>query len=1059
MKYESVMMLVHMESPYDIYRKMRPQYFSDTVVTYKAELTKEVFKHEMDKLSNDMKQDQFENFATSLAHRFITPNIVPQTGPTGGGDGKTDAETHPVADKIAEKWYIADGGCKSPEKWAFAMSCKEDWKGKVKGDVDKVAKLGRGFTKIYFCSNRQIRSADRKAAEADLKSKYGIEVIILDQDWFVSKVFEDKCIDIAVKELGLSQQYAEIREIGPNDLKRQKRLAEIEEKISNNTSEDCIDTEYVDIVLESAILSRELELSPSIIRGRLVRAENISKQYGTPQQLYKAIYQRGWTEYYWLKNPDKTYQCYLKLKAMIDQEVNVDRIENLLNLYNLLETASALSLFKDDITIKGEENYLKNLYKVLENDQFHQSSFLYLRICLLEMAIIRMSDDEDALNDLLDKLSKALEKATAHIDIPFETHYTIIEMIGQNIVDNEKFEDFVDHLSDILSSRQQDITASNVQMERGFQNLQKKNYVQAIRHLGQCVSLYAKEPTKADYVRACGYLAQAYLGQDLLYAAKVMLMKAVAMLLHKIEITGSSDHLLITVLSELCHLSIRSGQIINFLMAYERREVFLNLSPEYHDQQYVEQRAVNENMLASRFLAGSIDDEPYTKLPAILERLGMVVPVDVLYHKLGYPEKISDEFKQLMQDCPDWDKKMREIIESPEFLYANSISDDKTKLESLINGCRFVVSFDSDYKLQVYSELLLAFMESFISTASFKDFAMAASQIHFDVVKVTEGKSEIVQGSSSSEYVFKVNPDTINDKEAWEAYSKYLALFFTQNAQSRGLGQLFKDKQIKEKFMSRLSVMMMYENDIRALYGDDFKNTINDWISPNDACYPFKGNDDLSTPFEKNKGVQANHVVSSIIDYPLWDKAKWQGCGFLFTRDYSEPPIIMFLFKNMVEGKKIFEGWTKLYKNRNLGLRLAVILGVNKNRPAWYKVHVSQDLRERMKDEEGRYVVQTSRFQQMTPSTTQNMDTFRALYHKYGYCRLSACGISDDNQMQINDPQERFMGEIKVSNIVFREAWQIGTNDEDCCCILQDDDPIIPVAHASDAPVLQLRKS
>lgn len=44
---------------------MRPQYFSDTVVTYKAELTKEVFKHEMDKLSNDMKQDQFENFATS----------------------------------------------------------------------------------------------------------------------------------------------------------------------------------------------------------------------------------------------------------------------------------------------------------------------------------------------------------------------------------------------------------------------------------------------------------------------------------------------------------------------------------------------------------------------------------------------------------------------------------------------------------------------------------------------------------------------------------------------------------------------------------------------------------------------------------------------------------------------------------------------------------------------------------------------------------------------------------------------------------------------------------
>ena len=103
---------------YELYRHNRPWKFSDSKVVRKAELTKEVFQYQMDRLSNDMKQDQFENLTRSLALRFVTPNLIPQTGPTGGGDGKTDLETHPVADEITEKWYVADGGCRGSEKWA-----------------------------------------------------------------------------------------------------------------------------------------------------------------------------------------------------------------------------------------------------------------------------------------------------------------------------------------------------------------------------------------------------------------------------------------------------------------------------------------------------------------------------------------------------------------------------------------------------------------------------------------------------------------------------------------------------------------------------------------------------------------------------------------------------------------------------------------------------------------------------------------------------------------------------------------------------------------------------
>ena len=216
---------------YELYRHNRPWKFSDSKVVRKAELTKEVFQYQMDRLSNDMKQDQFENLTRSLALRFVTPNLIPQTGPTGGGDGKTDLETHPVADEIAEKWYVADGGCRGSEKWAVAISCKEEWEPKIKSDVAKIVKLNRDFTKILFFSNRLIKSKDRKDCEDTLKVTYGIPVTIFDQNWFVDRVFEDKCVNIAVKELGLSDDFVEIVDVGPNDLKRQKRLDEIEKII------------------------------------------------------------------------------------------------------------------------------------------------------------------------------------------------------------------------------------------------------------------------------------------------------------------------------------------------------------------------------------------------------------------------------------------------------------------------------------------------------------------------------------------------------------------------------------------------------------------------------------------------------------------------------------------------------------------------------------------------------------------------------------------------------------------------------------------------------------
>lgn len=91
--------------PYDFMRARRPELFSDSTTIYEPQITRELFDYHLESLTNRKQELQFEHFCRKLAEQEICPNLLPQTGPTGGGDSKVDAETYPVADAISERWY------------------------------------------------------------------------------------------------------------------------------------------------------------------------------------------------------------------------------------------------------------------------------------------------------------------------------------------------------------------------------------------------------------------------------------------------------------------------------------------------------------------------------------------------------------------------------------------------------------------------------------------------------------------------------------------------------------------------------------------------------------------------------------------------------------------------------------------------------------------------------------------------------------------------------------------------------------------------------------------
>jgi len=1041
----------HKPDIYKYYRELRPEKFSDSKVNYK--MPKEVFEFQLDQLSTYMKQDEFEEFTRQIVCRLITPNIIPQTGPTGGGDGKTDLETHTVSEDIATHWYVPNGGCHGEDKWAMAISCKAAWSPKIDNDVKNIVETGRGFTKILFFTNQAASSKQKATKQEKYKKDYNISVELYDRNWFVQSVYDNHCYEIAINTLNLSQEFIQnYKEEGPNDHKKRLALKELDERINQQSNTSGYDTQYIDDLLSAAILSREIEDAPVLIRGRFELALHESEKHGMSQQIYEIYYQQAWTTFYWFRNPDETFRLYCELKKLLKQDINVVRLEKLFNLYNILFTASLQNLFLDSIDIHAEKSYFTKLYKQLETDKDHTSSFLYLKICLLEIKLIYEKSTSDGIDNIIQKLSEAMTEAEHHLDIHFESHFEIIEKLGEYIDDNEHYEDMLDKLSEILIQRNQGIDAADIQLRRGLQNIEKERYVEAIRHLGQCIQPFQKEETRDELINSCGLLADAYAHMDLLYSAKLFYMKSLSLLFHKIEVIGSIDHILITVLMELCNLELRLGQIANFLLWFELMEIMVCPSRDFYSENYLQAKNRLDGMLAIRLANSDCSLSGYSILPDVLARLGLYVSQDTLLHALGHDDAVSQNFKDVLTAKADWETKMHEQLNSEIFLFNTYLATtDHLKMQTIIRGCTLSITSSTDYKMQIYSEILLAYMESLLSTSTWKEVAIAMPRIHFNVMETKDQCSCITPGDIPSDYTFRINLNTINDTEIWDCLSIFIAHFMTKNAMTHNIENFFEGKQKNEKVLERLSVMMTHEQCCKNILGEDFKNSVNKWVQLNDKDYFFQGTQAIR-PFDNLKGKQSELRIYSHIVPVLWNEAKWKGCSFLYK---SEPIRLALCFANIDAGHKIIQGWQKEYDEEKLNLRISFIRHVNAENPTWYKIQIGTDITQIKSeiDDVHKSFTTTSRLHMMTPKSSQNLDMFKAYMHNRHECILTAVEILQDNQIVVD---EKMPAGIPFSNIVFREAWEIGEMDIDSVVIMPNDHPIIPAEHQADAPVLKL---
>ena len=467
----------------EFYKKTHPEQFSDSVLVKKGNLSRDMFDYYLESLTSRNLEKTFEEFCRKLAESEVCPNLLPQTGPTGGGDSKVDSETYPVSKEISDRWYF--GNTAASERWAFAISAKKDWQSKVKSDVVKIVSVnqqeGRGYTKIFFMSNQYVPDKKRAQVEDELRNLHGLDIRILDRNWILDKVFSSpQNIDMTISVFGFSESFRDEVKMGSQDLKRKQEFEENEQILASQQTKQ---SELVSLAQRNVILARELEYPLHQLLGLIDRSIRLSAEKGSTIDHANAVRDAAWTVYWWYEDKNHYYRFYKDYEKLVVESQNVHLFIDLITLWiNLF----SLSLNDNTFSIDEHTQILKDEYSRYTGDPSKPNTAIEAKAAF-QLIRFFLGDDPDTI---VDDIILILKASSGHLDLDirplcraiqefpvFENTKRFPEMFersvddSQNIVhEQELFSDFMSGLLAEVISIMFPIPSELAKIEKMVQN-------------------------------------------------------------------------------------------------------------------------------------------------------------------------------------------------------------------------------------------------------------------------------------------------------------------------------------------------------------------------------------------------------------------------------------------------------------------------------------------------------------------------------------------------------------------------------------------------------------
>jgi hypothetical protein len=475
-------------------------------------------------------------------------------------------------------------------------------------------------------------------------------------------------------------------------------------------------------------------------------------------------------------------------------------------------------------------------------------------------------------------------------------------------------------------------------------------------------------------------------------------------------------------------------------------------------------------------------------LPVVLERLGLQYSWMALLYALGHEdrlradglipdtesaESVRDLFAKLVRQ-PGAD----ELPLHPELGLQAAVT-----LRSSVLGCELRVEAANDIASIQLGEAILAAFEALLATSLNNNVFPYRSGFRFKI-RPSDFLSGLPEYSVVAEDLIEIRhrrgpvDRTVEERSKFRDWLIELiaqtlpSIVVIQNA-SAYLEQLARDEVGFGRALNFADAWV----SVRNILGDKVRFRVSDWeIEEGVEKFPPKrsmpwhdGIEELSDAPKRTEAPKLgigkapeelmstddlrhhDRRVFSLIDIPLWNRAKWTGT--IYGNAPNQTPSLALGFRDKMAARAIFEGLrAKVGKvDSDELLRVSIITGVDKRNPAHYAVVVGGNL-----EQEARRVgdltqfVTVSRINLMQPSATTNLDAFLREFSRAGtYALLPAYFESLSQRPELFPDLVILKRQLRVC-----PAWEVGPNDPDMSALQEDCDPIIP-SGVKDPPVLK----
>jgi hypothetical protein len=1053
-------------------RARRPELYSDTLTVEVSEMDRRQFEFHLHSLTTRKEETAFENFARALAEKELCPNLLPQTGPTGGGDSKVDTETYPVATSIAILWYEGDPSRSAGERWAFAISAKAKWKPKADSDVAKIAATGRAYTLVYFVTNQPVRDKERAETEEALTKKYGIEVRILDRTWIVERVVGHKRWQLVADTLQFELQRSVKTASGPLDTERLSELEAVDAKIEAAAGQ--ITLEIVEESLRSALLARGLDKPRTEVDGRFDRAERLAREVSNSSQLHRIWYQRAWTAVWWFDDMREAFRLYDLLATEVLNSEVIWEIEDLVNLWLALLVSHPQ---------EGERTAaLRAALQRHADDHSKKTSSLWGRTQLLLMDLTKGVRDSQSLDPTLHALRETLGEVRRQIEFPAEPIVRLVRELSSVLGDSPAYDQLLDSVIELEQERHGERAAGEIRLERGLQKLERKKPYEAIDDLAKAQFLLAQEERRGAFIAALAGTGLAYESAGLLYAARASLVSALDRCMYSYYKEGAVDRRALPLLRKLTWIELQLGRIpyaLAWIKLMRPMSVALSLNSEQAAVVAEEIQGIDRTLGILILKTPHDEWTQLTRLPDVLHSLGLEMSRAATLFILGHEDVVRDEYGTKDDDIhkffSDWVNAAaaKDLPDGPSWHIGTTV------MSTVVLGCRIHVTARGGLTSALLGESIISFLEAFYSTAlQSRDLLSPRAELMIEVRQSERAAKPFnvrtVEDDCGEVMLVIPHPVIPANSLVGKGFQDALIELFAHVTAQLQI-DISRDR-LQEYFSKHRAQDRAYHVaqscvSITNVLGDSPPGRAEDWVGATGLMdYPqtrkepwqptvperpakiataatFAESDPPANMFGADALRHRDMAVMSPINLPIWDKARWKGVGAAGIPGGSAPPSMVLAFEDIEAGRKIFRGWRKKVGevDEEGWIGVTVITGTDRDRPLDYRVAIGIGEAYMLRQLSGdtRMIAMVFRMHDMTPASSSNLDVLRNLYRRAGSVVLQPGKFNSIQSGMRLDDIDADLG-IELRQLTVIPAWQVGPDSPLVAAMGGIDNPIIP---------------